>query len=39
MNRLGVSVGDVVSAIGPQDTFDGSAQGKSPREDDHQRSR
>ena len=27
-------VGDVVSATGPKDTFDGSAQGKSPCEDD-----
>ena len=26
-------VGDVVSAIGAKDTFDGSAQGKSPCED------
>ena len=26
--------GDVVSAIGPKDTFDGSAQGKSLCEDD-----
>ena len=30
-----VSVGDVVSAIGPKDTFDGSAQGKSLREHDN----
>ena len=29
-----VFVGDVVSAIGPKDTFDGSAQGKSPFVDD-----
>ena len=27
-------VGDVVSAMGPKDTFDASAQGKSPCEDD-----
>ena len=30
-----VVVGDVVSARAPKDTFDGSAQGKSPCEDDN----